>query len=423
MHASNDSSETRRGWLRPYRSPRRRRLHEEAMAEESGGPAPEVPDHPLVPAGDPRMIDRPDDLQRLIEALQSVPRFGYDSEFIGEHTYYPKLCLIQISTPESITLIDALADLDLNPFWQLITNGAVEKIVHCGIQDLEPAYRHTGKPPAKVYDTQIAAAFIGAGYPRGLTSMIDQFLGIQLGREMKFTQWDTRPLSSRQLVYAADDVRYLHLLRQAVADQLASSGQPGWAAEQTASLCNADAYRFDAQNEKLMRRAGGGMGPLERQVLEDLIAWRDATARKEDVPPRSLVRDGVIMDMCRTDLRTEDDLRTVRGLPRTVIRHCAEELLRVVDAAQRRPGPPVERLGPIPPEHRQAFNKMWHQVRSRCEDQGVDPAVVANKQHVMTYFKNMLHGKSNEESQMVRGWRRELLGSLLDGWYDSPCHE
>lgn len=424
MHdASNDTSRPPRGWLRPYRSSRRRRTHEQTLLDDTGGAPPQVPDHPLVPAGDAVMVTDAKALASLIERLKQTPRFGYDSEFIGEHSYFPKLCLVQISTPDAIVLIDALADLDLNPFWHLITDPSIEKIVHCGIQDLEPAYRHTGRPPANIYDTQIAAAFMGAGYPRGLASMVEEFIDIQLPHEMKFTQWDTRPLSARQLIYAANDVRYLHLLRQKVAQRLSSSDQSRWAAEQTEGLCSAEAYRFDVQNEKLMRRATGGLGRLERQVLEDLIAWRDATAREEDVPPRSLIRDTVLMDMCRHPLHTVEDLREVRGLPRPVIRHCAEALLHVVEEAQRRSGPPVERQRPIPPELRPQFNQMWQQIRNHCEENGIDPAVVANKQHVVTYFKNILQGGSNADGPMQTGWRRELLGPLLDHWYDLLRHE
>lgn len=422
MPSTENSPNPPRGWLRPYRSSRRQRIHDEALAEDTSAPPAAVPDHPLVPANAPRMVEAPEDLEQLLANLRTEPRFGYDSEFIGEHSYFPKLCLIQVSTPQDIVLIDALADLNLAPFWDLITDSTIEKIVHCGIQDLEPAYRHCGRPPANIFDTQLSAAFIGAGYPRGLASMIDEFLEIQLANEMKFTQWDTRPLSARQLAYAANDVRYLHLLRDTVAARLDDTGHTQWAAEQCEGLCAADAYRFDPTNEKLMRRGMGGLGQVERRMLEDLITWRDTTAREEDVPPRSLIRDGILLEMCRREIRSMDDLHSVRGLPRPVIRHCGQDLLRVVEAAQHRKGTVTLRTGPIPPDHRDSFNQMWRQVRACCDERGIDPAVVTNKQHVILYFRNMLLDRSNKDSPMLRGWRRELLGPILDDWYDAVHH-
>lgn len=422
MSSTENNSNPPRGWLRPYRSSRRQRIHDEALADDTPAAPAAIPDHPLVPADSPRMVETPEDLEQLLANLRTEPRFGYDSEFIGEHSYFPKLCLVQVSTPQDIVLIDALADLNLVPFWDLITDPAIEKIVHCGIQDLEPAYRHCGRPPANIFDTQVSAAFIGAGYPRGLASMIDEFLEIQLPNEMKFTQWDTRPLSARQLAYAANDVRYLHLLRNTVAARLDETGHTQWAAEQCEGLCAADAYCFDPTNEKLMRRGMGGLGQVERRVLEDLITWRDATAREEDVPPRSLIRDGTLLEMCRREIRSVDDLHGVRGLPRPVIRHCGQDLLRVVEAARHRKGTVTLRTGPIPPNHRDSFNQMWSQVRACCTERGIDPAVVANKQHVILYFRNMLLDRSNKDSPMLHGWRRELLGPILDDWYDAVHH-
>ena len=152
------------------------------------------------------LVDQQQDLHLLIERLRSVGSFAYDSEFIGEMSYVPKLCLIQIATEQEIALVDPLADLDLMPLWELFADPAVQKIVHAGAQDMEPVIRMLGRPATNVLDTQIAAGFARLPYPISLQRMVLQLLGIKLGKGLTFTHWDQRPLSSQQTRYAADDV-------------------------------------------------------------------------------------------------------------------------------------------------------------------------------------------------------------------------
>src|SRR5438552_9640957 len=159
---SNLPSKKRAKW-HSSRSPHRMRSHEEAHAEADSqhqGPWSAI-DHPLVPHNEPSIITTAEGLGQLIRDLTEAQSFAYDSEFIGEHSYHPKLCVIQTamatdSKPGRVTLIDPLAPIDLKPFWQLLADPSVEKIVHAGMPDLEPVFRHLGVPPRNIFDAQIA---------------------------------------------------------------------------------------------------------------------------------------------------------------------------------------------------------------------------------------------------------------------------
>src|SRR5690349_16421024 len=182
-----------------YRSPHRMRSHHAAHHGAEEDTPPPVLASPLVYAGEPNLITEAGELSKLIERLRSLGGFAFDTEFIGEHTYYPQLCLVQVSTPHEIALLDPLAGLDLLPFWKLLADASLEKIVHAGIQDLEPVVRHINQPPRNIFDTQIAAAFAGAPYPSSLGKLVQFIAGADLGRGLKFSQWDHRPLSVVQL--------------------------------------------------------------------------------------------------------------------------------------------------------------------------------------------------------------------------------
>jgi len=183
----------------PEKTPRK------GSRKKSRAKLPPVIDHPLVVQGPPAMVDTPEALAELVEKLRGEPRFGFDTEFIGEESFYLRFCVVQVSTPDGLTLIDALAPgMDLLPFWELVADPSIEKIVHAGLQDLEPVARLTGRPPAAVYDT--------------LKNLCLEALEADLGTSGKFSQWDRRPLTPLQQGYAANDVRYLLLLRQHVGD-------------------------------------------------------------------------------------------------------------------------------------------------------------------------------------------------------------
>src|SRR3954447_16210415 len=156
---SDNKAESKR--YRPYAPARfRAQAHESAHAGEPVEDLPKVA-HPLVSHNPPQFVNEQDQLVELLAHLKSAGSFAYDSEFIGELTYIPKLCLIQVASSERVALIDPLVKLDLQPFWELLCDPSVEKIVHAGQQDIEPIYRNAGCRAANVFDTQICAGFIG----------------------------------------------------------------------------------------------------------------------------------------------------------------------------------------------------------------------------------------------------------------------
>src|SRR5436190_18861228 len=154
MNRPNESSRSARSV--PYsRSAHRARAHDAAHADDAAAPPPtRIPDHPLIPRGGAELVVTPDELDELIAHLREAGQFAYDSEFIGELTYHPKLCLIQVASAARVSLIDPLAEIDLKEFWELLCDPAVEKIVHAGDQDVEPVSRNIGKEPANLFDTQ-----------------------------------------------------------------------------------------------------------------------------------------------------------------------------------------------------------------------------------------------------------------------------
>jgi len=331
------------------RSKHRSRSHEDAHAD---GPAQRVDltKHPNVPAGgaagEAEMVTTDEQLGELIGHLRESGSFAYDSEFIGELTYVPKLCLIQVATTKRIALIDPLAKVELRPFWELLADESVEKVVHAGDQDVEPVVRHLGKPAANIFDTQIAAGFVGMAYPVALLKLVHELVGIKLGKGLTFTHWDQRPLSAMQLRYAADDVRYLPALREKIGQRLSALQHERWASEEFAALCDVRLYQFDPDTSYMRVRGATMLTGQQLAILRELTIWRDGTARAHDVPPRAFLRDEVLVDLSRNPVKDVQKLNRVRGLPRPVeAAHGAE----IVAAIGRGLSVPPAKLPPIRP--------------------------------------------------------------------------
>lgn len=404
---------------RPYNPGKfRQRSHDEAHAAgELDGPMEPVPQLDRVPAGPPIVVADPDGFDALIAQLRSAGQFAYDSEFIGELTYIPRLCLIQVATTENVWLIDPLADINLNGFWDLLSDPAVRKIVHAGQQDIEPVYRRTGRAVANAFDTQVAAGFVRLAYPVSLSKLVMQFTGAKLAKGLTFTHWDQRPLSNMQLRYAADDVRYLLAVYAALEAELASAGHTAWADEECAALCDPSQFGYDPDRSYQRVRGSASLQPRHTAVLKELANWRDVQAREADVPARTFCKDEVLLDLAKHPVKTVDKLSRVRGLPRPVEIAHGQTIVELTAKALSAPADQLPASDNAEPTPRQRFDTdaAWAAVQSICLGQGIDPALVTSRQEVGDFYRAYEMGQPFDEFRLMRGWRKSAVGQpVLD---------
>ena len=394
----------------------RARQHESAHAAAEQHPEVKYPEHPLIPRSSADWIDTPDGLAELLDHLRSVGSFAYDSEFIGEMSYVPKLCLLQVATTSRIALVDPLLDLDLSPFWDLVADPSIEKIVHAGQQDLEPVFRLVNKSPANIFDTQIASGFAALAYPSALSKLVRQLLGIRIGKGFTFTHWDDRPLSPVQMRYAADDVRFLPAMRAELATRLAGLGHASWASEESENLCDAELYNFDPHKDFYRIRGAGSLEPKGLGVLRALVVWREAAARQADLPPRSFLRDDILIDLARRPVRSLPDLDRVKGLPRPVELQHGQEILDATLGALALPSaelPHPPKAVEESPAEKFRIDSLWSAAQGLCMGLGIDPAVAATRGDVSRLYKGLAHHEDLSSLRLMRGWRGAALGEPL----------
>ena len=330
-------------------------------------------------------------------------------------TYIPKLCLIQVASTERVGLIDPLAGLDLAPFWDLLCDPTVEKIVHAGQQDIEPIFRNRGKAAANLFDTQICAGFIGLVYPAALSKLVLQLVGAKLGKGLTFTHWDQRPLSAMQLRYAADDVRYLIALREMLDQQLKKLNHSEWARIECESLCDPTQYGFNPKTHYLKVRGGNSLPARQQVVLQQLTIWRDGCARDHNVPARTFLRDEILLDLARNPVKTVDKLQRIRGLPRPVEQSHGADIVTVTARGLAMPvgDLPVQRDVEPTPQQRFRADALFAAFLCLCAGQSIDPSLIASRQEVGELFRAISAGESLESHGLLTGWRREAAGQAL----------
>jgi ribonuclease D len=366
-----------------------------------------------------RVVNQPADLAECCDYLSSCRQFGFDTEFVGEETYHPRLCLVQVATLEQLILIDPLSAGPLDAFWKLVVDPAHEVIVHGGREEIRLCRLWAGVPPANLFDVQLAAGLVGFAYPLGHATLVSQVIGVQMAKGETLTEWRDRPLTRQQIQYAFDDVRYLLPVWQRLSDRLREEKRVDWARDEFQRL-GATASPEEGPSEKWRKLRG--LGSLDRRrlaMVREMFSWREETAARTNRPARTIVRDDLLIEIARRNPARERDLHVIRGLPR-------RGLSAVMEAVERARALPIEQC-PVaagreidPPQVGFVTSVLMAALGDYCARQRLAGNLVASTEDVRLLVRARFKGRElPEDSLLTQGWRREhilpYLQSFLDG--------
>ncbi len=363
------------------------------------------------------MLSTPESLLELCHAIDAEGVMAFDTEFIGENSYTPRLCLVQVATPSQTVMIDPLG-LDMTPFWQRVANPAIETILFAGYQDLLIGYLTTGLVPANVFDLQVAAGLAGLPYPCSYGNLVQAVTGQTLDQKMTFSDWARRPLSSRQLAYALEDVVHLLHLRAHIGGILERAARVSWLREEMARLESADLYDPAQRAGFANIRNHHKLHPRQLAVLDRLVQWREQTARRLDVPARRLVPDECLLDCARQLPKSARGLRQMRNFPPQAGDALPQEILEVLNQGQQVPRAHWPRAeDPREPDETVALLMDLASAlgRSACLAAGVSHKLYANKADYQALATAFATGRppTDQGLRLLTGWRDALAGPAL----------
>lgn len=357
----------------------------------------------------------------LAATLREAGAIALDLEFVSEARYVPEICLAQVgwgdpAEPE-VAAVDPLA-ADATPVLELVGDPEVEVVFHAAQADLALLGQRFGIEGRNVYDTQIAAAFLGLGDQIGYAGLVSSLLDVEIDKGAQFTDWCKRPLSDEQVRYALDDVRYLMTAWPILRSQLESEGRLAWVEEETERLAETAANRTPP--EEMYRRVKGG-NRLKGQalgVLQSLAAWRERTALEGNRPPSWILQDRSLIEVARRAPENEGALASIRGVKEGTVRRHGREILSAIREGKSVRVDEGRRERPLPDKAKGWSVLLSGLVTARSKEAGIATRFVATRDDVERLVRWWLEEdrESDPDLPILSGWRRELAGEALLGW-------
>ena len=345
----------------------------------------------------------------MVRFLSASPLVAIDTEFHRERSYFAKLALVQIAAGDQVFLIDPLR-VDISCLRDVFESDA-EIIFHAASQDLEILRRKTGVLPNKIFDTQIAAGFLGYSSP-SLLSLLEAFLGVAMDKSDRLSDWLSRPLEDKQLHYAAQDVIYLVELRDVLLAEIAKLGRTSWLSQELDDYISQDfSATTDPNRAWLKIREVRGLKGKTKQVAMALAAWREVRAIEIDVPARFVLADLAVATIAQNAPKKTADLRGIRGVDtRNMAGGVDQEIIAVVAKATAteltydddRQAPEQVEL----PAGAAALLVAW--LTSRAKQLKIDSNLLGSRSDITDLYSPIA------ESKLARGWRKEAVGNYIE---------
>lgn len=365
-------------------------------------------------------IDTPEALAQAAAHLDGVSRIALDCEAAGFHRFSDRLCLVQLSTPDSTFLMDPLA-LDLSETLRpILEDPHLQVVMHGSDYDVRLLDRDLDIRLQGLFDTQVAAALLGAS-AIGLSSLLENHLNIKLSKAHQRADWAQRPLTDGMLAYAAADTRHLLALADILLQQLEEKGRVGWAQEECHYL---EAIRWEEDEGDPIIRVKGARELSAREVtaLREALSWRNEIAEDRDRAPFRVAGDQVLLSVVVQRPRSLDDLEDLKGISPRLAKQNGPDLLArlervdILSEDELNPYPRFRGNGPgrPSPEEEALANRIRDLRTGKAEELGIDRGVLLSNSQIMEIVRQT-PGSADELVGLpgIRRWQAELIGSEI----------
>lgn len=364
-----------------------------------GGAEPKILSTPNEP-----LIETQQQLEQAL-ATMSGP-IAVDTEFVRERTYYPQLCLLQVSDADTAVCVDCLADLELQPLRAQLLERTM--LMHSGRQDLEILWQTLGQLPQQLVDTQIAAGLLGLAPQVGYGELVENRLSVKLDKTNSRRDWTKRPLSADGLRYALDDVRYLIPLWHSLAAELDKLDRLDWLTEDCQRLLNPEL--FDNPKQVFSKLKGLGRLPPQAQARAyGLVQWRETHAQQINRPRRWVLADRPLLQMASERPRDLDQLTAIADVGSGLVKRQGPALLAQIAAETQAPDIKVPKSLDV--DQRRQLKTYSQRVAHIAEQLGVRVEVLATRSELEALVRGQ------KAQRLASGWRHGQLDAA--GLFDS----
>jgi ribonuclease D len=364
-------------------------------------------------------IDTPEGLLRTVERLRGLPLIAVDTEAAGYHRFFDRMSLVQLSSREEHFLVDPLAIEDLAPLGDLLHDPQVETVFHDADYDLRILDRDAGLRVSGLFDTQIAASFLGER-SLGLGSIVEKHLGLKLPKEYQRADWAERPLTEGMKQYAATDTAHLPALRDALRAELERRGRLGWAREE---FVRREATRWvepEEGREAFMKMKGArDLSPRGLAILRELHEWREGVARERDQATFRVLNNQALLEMSAAPPEDVRALRNITGVSEGMAQRRGRDMVAAVQRGLAVPDDALPRF-PRPlrwerdPEMEERVERLKTARNRRAEELDLDGGFLMSR----ALLEETARARPKTAQELaavpgVRNWQVEALGEAL----------
>lgn len=363
-------------------------------------------------------------LQTLCQQYSKASVLAIDTEFVRTRTLYPRLGLLQVFDGQQLALIDPIAISDLSPFWQLLTNENITKVLHACSEDLEVFLTSANCKPVNLIDSQIMMSFLGHGLSMGYAAMVEHFTGIKLDKSESRTDWMKRPLSLNQLDYASADVEHLFSIYPKLVTQIEQAGWFSYAKQETQLLIERKFTPIDESQLYRQVKLAWRLNTKQLNSLQHLARWRYQQAKKRDLPLGFVVKEHTLMALASNNPESLLAMNKLDGAEVLDIRHKGKAMLVVLKQASQDNEADypkkIQRLDDYP-GYKQTFKNVKTFINAVSEQHGLAIENLASKKQInqfLIWFYDLNEAKKLSSDtgaypDIIATWRNELFGKAL----------
>jgi len=354
-------------------------------------------------------IDTPVQLNTFCDAIKDSEWLAIDTEFVREKTYYPQLCLIQVSNGIELACIDPIALDSIEPLLDIFYDTRITKVFHAASQDLEIFANLRNELPAPLFDTQIAAALLGHGNQISYAALVKSYCDVDLDKSHSRTDWSRRPLSGAQIQYAADDVRYLGEVYNLLKKELKTKNRDAWLDEDFIKLADVTRYQINPEHSWQQIKGLDKLAGRHLVFAQALASWRERYAQKINKPKRWVIKDDILLAMADGPVTNNDELDAA-GLSEKNRDRFGQEWLNLLSEAATIPEdqrPIRQRFERLTNAQRKLGKELMTALQAIGEEQQIDPGLLATRKVI-----NQLVAGERDVS-VLQGWRNDIAGQHL----------
>lgn len=364
---------------------------------------------------EPLMIDNNADLAQWCERWLELPYVAVDTEFERTETFFPIAGLIQIGDGRMAYLIDPLAITDWSPLVALLQSPTVIKVLHACSEDIEVFTKLCGVAPAPLFDTQLAAAYLGMDFSMGYSRLVKALLNIELSNAETRSNWLQRPLSANQVTYAAADALHLAELYQLLGPRIEAAGLTNWLLQDSAELVNAAARIQEPETVYLNIKQAWRLKPSELAVLKVLASWREQESRQRDQARNRLLREKTLCPLAQRQPDSLQALARIEDMHPRSVRQDGQAILELIRTGQEVPEKdwPQRLPEPLPAEANKLLKALRKVGQRHATDLGMAEELMLRKKHLEALVRSGYPDGVYQLPDGLSGWRRTLMGDEL----------